>query len=117
MTTKKVTVAEVEQITDRLTLSSITLAILSTVPDITTFERENGKFTADQREFLAAVFNNIGSVAIGLYAHGMKDLLLKFESNGIEIVSDTGASEQQITGDPAKFEELLHQFGGIKGSA
>lgn len=64
-------------------------------------------------KFLARMFSGVATTALGFYARSMSKLLLKFECGELEL--DVPATE--TTGDPAKFEELLRQFGGIKGSA
>lgn len=113
--TKKITAAELGTASDQIVKSSAALAIVAVIPDIVAFERVNGAFTAAQRNFISRAFKEIAMNAIGLHAQALNELLLKFESNELELEGDMPA--ENITGDPDRFEELLRQFGGIKGSA
>lgn len=49
MNTQKLTASELGQVSDGITSAAITVSILSIVPDLTEFERENGNFTAAQQ--------------------------------------------------------------------
>ena len=111
---KKITVAELNYTSDRIVKNSAVMAVLSVIPAIIEFERESGPFTAAQRDFISRAFKEIAMAAIGLHAQALSELMLKLGTGELEL--DT-SSKEETTGDPEKFEELLKQFGGIKGSA
>ena len=111
---KKITAAELQSESDSIIRTAATLSVVSVVPEIMSFEKREGAFTSTQRTFLSRVFRDIALSAISLHAQLLTELMMKYE--GVEL-DDTEVPSENITGYPEKFEELLRQFGGIKGNA